>query len=97
MEVDKRSRKVGRYLVSTSFNGPWWKICWENTGAGMGFEEPQAVLPEQRTSGAEIPGRVGAERGGGQASTKQGGAEEIKPPPNMEIIRAVCIKCSYLL
>ena len=35
--------------------------------------------------------------GGGQASTKQGGAEEIKPPPNMEIIRAVCIKCSYLL
>ena len=49
-------------MVSTSFNGPW-KICWENTGAGMGFEEPQAVLPEQRTSGAEIPGRVGAERG----------------------------------
>ena len=49
-------------MVSTSFNGPW-KICWENTGAGMGFEEPQAVLPEQRTSGAEIPGRVGAARG----------------------------------
>ena len=44
--MNKTSRKVGRYLVRTSFNGPWWKICWENSGAGMGFEEPQAVLPE---------------------------------------------------
>ena len=106
MEVNKTSRKVGRYLVRTSFNGPWLKICWENSGAGMGFEEPQAVLPESSQwsrdswKGWSCEGiEAGTKLKQQAANSKEKEVAVRKMPPNIEIIRTeliVLICCQFL-